>query len=176
MIIPKWSDTYLSVRHLLTKAVEGLVLIVFVFISVSLLHVVLTLGILIRARNFLLYLSTTRRRRSMWLLLSKSRTLRKNGGRRWSWARLLDGRGGCDPDHLPLYIRSDCKSPWCDVKKGRQDERTFLRGSLHSGQDDWWCGDNWWGFGDSETEAVIHFLYRVAACWDKGGLARVITL
>jgi hypothetical protein len=49
----------------LTNTVERLVLIVFVFISVSFLHVVLTLGILIRAGNFLLYLSTTRRRRSM---------------------------------------------------------------------------------------------------------------
>jgi hypothetical protein len=49
----------------LTKAVEGLVLIVFVFISVPFLHVVLTLGVLIRAGNFLLYLSATRRWRPM---------------------------------------------------------------------------------------------------------------
>jgi hypothetical protein len=91
----------------LTKAVERLVLIVFVFISVSFLHVVLTLGVLIRAGYFLLCLPSTRRRRPMWLLLSEPRTLRKNGGRCWSRARLLDGGRGCNPDHLPLYVRSE---------------------------------------------------------------------
>jgi len=49
----------------LTKAVERLVFIVFVFISVSFLAIVLTLGVLIRAGEFLLYLSTTHRWRSM---------------------------------------------------------------------------------------------------------------
>jgi len=50
----------------LTKAVERLVFIVFVFISVSFLYVVLTLGVLIRPGKFLLlYLSTTHRRRPM---------------------------------------------------------------------------------------------------------------
>jgi hypothetical protein len=57
--------THLSIRHLLTKAVERLVLIVFVFISVPLLYVVLALGVLIWARKFRLYLSSTRRRRPM---------------------------------------------------------------------------------------------------------------
>jgi hypothetical protein len=57
--------TYLSVRHLLTKAVERLVLIVLVVIPVPLLHIVLTLCVLIRARGFWLCLSSTRRGGSM---------------------------------------------------------------------------------------------------------------
>jgi hypothetical protein len=58
-------STYLSVRHLLTEAVKRLVLVVFVFISVPLLYVVLTLCILIRAGGFWLRLPSTGRRGSM---------------------------------------------------------------------------------------------------------------
>jgi hypothetical protein len=60
-----YRTTHLSIRHLLTKAVERLVLVVFVFISVPLLNVVLALGVLIRAGEFRLYLSSTHRRRPM---------------------------------------------------------------------------------------------------------------
>jgi hypothetical protein len=97
-------NTYLSIRHLLTKAVERLVLIVFVFISVPLLYVILPLGILIGPRQFRLYLSPTRRRRPMRLLLRKPRTLRNDRNGRGDWAGLLDGGSSRQRGNLSLYV------------------------------------------------------------------------
>lgn len=88
----------------MTKAVERLVLIVFVFISVSLLYVILPLGVLIWPREFRLYLSSTCRRRPMRLLLRQSRPLRNDGNGRGNRARLLDRGRGSQRGDLSLYV------------------------------------------------------------------------
>jgi hypothetical protein len=58
----------------------------------------------------------------------------------------------------------------------KRETHTFLCGSLGGGQDGGWRGRDWGGLGDGETEAVVHLLYGIAACRDKGGLAWVVAL
>ena len=60
--------------------------------------------------------------------------------------------------------------------EGRIERHTFLCGSLGGGRDGRWRGRDRGGLGDGETEAVVHLLYGIAACRDKGGLAWVVAL